>query len=217
MADGSDHGTVGVAPGSAGTAAATDAPGHDVPDVPPALVELVQRIEGASALDRPGAAVERLARAVARPGPARDALTGTWLGHALHPLMTDFPLGLWLSTSLLDLVGGRRSRPAAQRLLAFGVLAAVPTAATGLAEWLYVDRPARRVGVVHAGVNTMALALYTASLRARWRGRHGRGVLLGIAGGLTATAGGYLGGHLTLARKEGSRDPRFAVPAGGRQ
>jgi uncharacterized membrane protein len=128
--------------------------------------------------------------------------------------MTDFPLGTWMSASLLDLVGGRSARPAAQRLVGFGVAAAIPTAATGLAEWLRVDRATRRVGVVHATVNTTAMALYAASFVARRRGRHGPAVALGITGGVTATIGGYFGGHLSLARKAGTRDPRLAEPAG---
>jgi uncharacterized membrane protein len=201
-------------PGPAGGVDADAARPARGPSTPPALVETVHRIEASEAWDGPGRVVERLARAVAPPGRAHDVLTGTWLGHAVHPLLTDVPLGMWMSGSLLDFVGGRSARPAARRLIGLGVAAAVPTAATGLAEWLHVDRPARRVGVVHANANTIGLALYGASFVARRRGHHLRGVALGVAGGLAAIAGGYLGGHLTLARKAGSRDPRFALPAG---
>jgi hypothetical protein len=69
----------------------------------------------------------------------------------------------------------------------------------------------RRVAAVHAAVNTTALALYTASLIARRRDRHGAGVALGLAGGVTATAGGFLGGHLSLARDAGLRASRAAL------
>jgi uncharacterized membrane protein len=184
------------------------------PRTPSPLIEAMHRIEASAALDRPADVVERLARAVVRPGATEDALTGAWLGHALHPLLTDIPLGTWLSASLLDLVGGKAARPAARRLIGIGILNALPTAATGLAEWLQADQPTRRVGIVHAQANTVGLLLYGASYRARRRGRHLRGVALGMAGGMAAIAGGYLGGHLSLARKAGYRDPRFAVPAG---
>lgn len=184
------------------------------PTAPDALVDLVHRLEGATQLDRVAELVERVAQAVAPPGPRQDALMGRRLGHALHPLLTDLPLGAWTSASLLDLVGGRSSRSAATRLVAFGVASAVPTAASGLAEWLHAGEDARRVGVVHANLNAVALGLYAASLVARLRGRHGRAVALGVTGGLVATMGGYLGGHLSVARKVGSRDPRFAVSAG---
>jgi uncharacterized membrane protein len=180
---------------------------------PPALVDTVRGIEASETLEGAATVVERVARAVAPPGPVHDALTGAWLGHAVHPLLTDLPLGMWMSGSLLDIVGGRSARPAARRLIGIGVVAAVPTAATGLAEWLHVDRAARRVGVVHAMVNSVGLVLYGSSFLARRRGHHLRGMALGVAGGLAAIAGGYLGGHLTIARKAGSRDPRFVVPA----
>jgi uncharacterized membrane protein len=128
-------------------------------------------------------------------------------------MLTDFPLGSWMSASLLDLVGGRSARPASRRLIGFGLLMAAPTVATGLAEWQATSGPARRVGVVHAAVNTTALALYTSSWLARRGDRHGKGVLLGIAGGVTATVGGYLGGHLSLVRKVGTAEPGFMPPA----
>jgi hypothetical protein len=35
-------------------------------------------------------------------------------------------------------------------------------------------------------------------------------VVLGVAGGATAWIGGYLGGHLSLARKVGTADPHLA-------
>ena len=109
-----------------------------------------------------------------------------------------------MSASLLDFVGGRDARRASRRLIGFGLLVAAPTAASGLAEWQATSGGARRVGVVHAGVNTTATVLYASSWLARRRGRHGVGVVLGVAGGLSATLGGYFGGHLSLVRKVGT-------------
>jgi uncharacterized membrane protein len=183
------------------------------PATPDGLVDLVQGLEGNAALDRPARVLETVANAVAPEGPRRDVLQGSWLGHALHPLLTDLPLGMWMSASLLDLIGGQRARPAATRLVGAGIAAAVPTAATGLAEWLDAEPASRRVGVVHANLNSLALGLYVGSFVARRRGRHGRAVLCGFAGGLSALAGGYLGGHLSIARKVGTRDSRFVDPA----
>ena len=182
---------------------------------PRPVVDGLLGIERARALDPPVAVMHRLAAAVARPGVVHDALVGTWLGHALHPLLTDLPIGFWTSASALDLIGGRRSRPAADRLLALGLASAVPTTATGLAEWLHADRRAQRVGVVHAAANTAGMALYTASLVARIRGRRGRGVVLALAGATAASLGGYLGGHLSVARKVGTRDAAFLGSAQG--
>jgi nitrite reductase/ring-hydroxylating ferredoxin subunit/uncharacterized membrane protein len=128
--------------------------------------------------------------------PTKDLLSGTWLGHPLHPLLTDLPIGFWTSAFTLDLVGGRRSRRAATQLVAWGVVAAVPTAVSGAADWGDTTGPARRIGLVHAAANTTALACYAASWWSRVRGRHARGVVLGLVGATAATVGGYLGGHL---------------------
>jgi uncharacterized membrane protein len=178
--------------------------------VPAAFIEPVRRIEGDARLDgAPGRALAAVARRAVPNRAAEDALLGTWLGHALHPLLTDFPLGMWMSASLLDLAGGPDARGPARRLVGLGLLAAVPTVAAGLAEWQRTSGPARRVGVVHAAVNATATGLYGSSWLARRRGRHRTGVALGIAGGLVATAGGYFGGHLTLVRKIGSAHPAF--------
>jgi uncharacterized membrane protein len=171
----------------------------------------MERLEASDGLDRPASLVARAARRVVRPGPLEDALTGRWLGHALHPLLTDLPIGFWTSTSFLDLVGRRESRTAATLLLAAGNLAALPTAVTGLAEWLETDPPVRRVGVVHAAANVAGLALYTGSLVARLRHRPGWGTALALGGMGVATVGGYLGGHLAIARKVGTRHPQLAL------
>ncbi len=180
----------------------------------PRLVGLTQTLERAEAVDTGARVLQPLADAVTCVPAVDAALRGTWLGHAVHPMLTDFPLGAWTSTTLLDLFGGPRARPAATGLLAFGVAAAIPTALAGLAEWRATDGAARRVGIVHAGVNTTALALYTASLVTRLRGRYRAATGLGVAGGLTATTGGYIGGHLSLVRKIGTADPAFADSPG---
>jgi hypothetical protein len=137
----------------------------------------------------------------------RSLLRGEQFGHAVQPPLTDFPLGAWTATCLLDLFGGRRARAAATGLLTFGVASALPTAMSGLAEWQPTTGPARRVGVVHAAVNTTALGLYGSSLASRLVGRHRLAVGLALAGGVTATVGGYLGGHLSLVLKVGTADP----------
>jgi nitrite reductase/ring-hydroxylating ferredoxin subunit len=114
-------------------------------------------------------------------------------------LLTDVPIGAWTSSLILDAVGGRQSRRAADRLIAVGILAALPTAATGIADWGDTQAKERRVGMVHAVANTTALALFSGSLLARRRGRRARGIAFSLAGGGALGLGGYLGGHLTFA------------------
>ena len=176
------------------------------------LTRGMARIEAAPALDTPVTFLDRLSRRVLRTPRLAAALRGEQVGHALHPILTDFPLGSFLSATLLDLFGGRRSRPAATGLIAFGVAMTLPTAASGMAEWRSAGPASRRVGVVHAAVNTTAASFYAASLLARLRGRHRRGVVLALAGGSAAWVGGYLGGHLSLVRKIGTADPSFGPP-----
>jgi nitrite reductase/ring-hydroxylating ferredoxin subunit/uncharacterized membrane protein len=144
--------------------------------------------------------------------PLKDVLSGTWLGHPLHPLLTDLPIGFWTSAFTLDLVGGRSTRRAATQLVGWGVVAAVPTALSGAADWGDTTGVSRRIGLVHAAANTTALACYAASLWSRVRGRHTRGVALGLLGATAATVGGYLGGHLLQTLGVGVDQTAFARP-----
>lgn len=171
-------------------------------------VGVMHRVESASALDRVSALLGTLSSPLGAE-PLRSVLLGAGTGHALHPVLTDVPIGLWTSASVLDLCGGRAARPAAQLLVGSGLLAALPTALTGLAEWRETRRPESRVGALHATLNVAALSLYAASFGLRRSGRHGRGVVAALAAMGTASVAGYLGGHLTTVRKVGTRDAAY--------
>jgi nitrite reductase/ring-hydroxylating ferredoxin subunit/uncharacterized membrane protein len=152
----------------------------------------------AAVLDAPGKMIAKTARGIG-PGALKDLLSGTWMGHALHPLLTDVVIGSWTSATVLDLAGGRGSERAADRLIAVGIAAYPPTALTGLLDWADgepLGEDVRRVGLVHAGLNAVALGLYVASLRSRRSGRRGRGIVLALAGAGWMGAAGHLGGHL---------------------
>lgn len=127
------------------------------------------------------------------------------LGHSLHPVLTDLPLGCWASASLLDVLGGRRSRPASTRLIAVGVLAAAPTAYAGLADWSRLEGSERRLGAVHAIGIDVGIGLFAASWLARARGQHWRGVRLALLGNVATAAAGHLGGVLALEKGTGDR------------
>jgi nitrite reductase/ring-hydroxylating ferredoxin subunit len=106
------------------------------------------------------------------------------------------PLGCWTSAVLLDLFRG--TERATGTLVAVGLAAAVPSAATGLADWSALHRHQQRVGLVHAISQAGASTLFGASLLARLTGRPGNGKLLSAGGLAVATVGAYLGGHLAL-------------------
>lgn len=141
------------------------------------------------------------------PEPVWSALRGDWFGHALHPPLTQLPLGSWVSATVLDATGVKRMRPAATALVAVGLASAPPAAWSGVAEWRDADERSQRVGVVHAALNSGATICYATSLVLRLTGRHRRAVWMGALGGGFAAAAGYLGGHLAYARRVGSADP----------
>jgi nitrite reductase/ring-hydroxylating ferredoxin subunit/uncharacterized membrane protein len=168
------------------------------------LEQPLTAIESAEALDEPAQAIAKQVRDTLSGGPLKDLLSGTWLGHAVHPMLTDVVIGSFTSASMLDLVGGGTSHHASRKLIGLGLLAYLPTAATGLNDWADtepVDGRVRRVGAVHAGANALGALLYALSLRRRRRGHSGR--LLGLMGLGVLSAGGYLGGHLSFTRGVG--------------
>jgi nitrite reductase/ring-hydroxylating ferredoxin subunit/uncharacterized membrane protein len=161
------------------------------------LRELIGRLEGLEALD---GVSDRLSRVVnAAVGPAKSLLSGTWLEHPLHPLLTDIPIGCWSGAVILDLFGGSGAADAVDPLVALGALASVPAAVSGLSDWADSYGPERRVGLIHAAANVTGLGLFAASLVAGQRSAR-RLRLLGLA---AVSAGGYLGGHLSFGRGVG--------------
>ncbi len=176
---------------------------------PPMIVRGTLRLEETAALDRAVHAFEPKVQALFGTGARASVLRGEWLGHAVHPVMTDFVLGTWTSATLLDLLGGRDASSSAQTLIGTGLLAAGPTAWTGWAEWSAIGPRDKRVGLVHAVSNGIAISAYAASWVARRRGRHGTGARLALAGMAVSGVAAYLGGHLTEARKVASHHPAY--------
>ena len=173
---------------------------------------LVHQLERLAELDEPAATVGKTFRDLIPAGPVKDALTGKWLGHALHPLLTDLPVGTWTSAVLLDWLGGRSGRESADRLIGLGLLAAGPTALSGWVEWADSEarNPAvRRIGLVHAASNVAAVGLFGASLALRRRGARAGGKVFALAGSAALGAGGFLGGHLSYAEGVGVDQTAF--------
>ncbi|MEU7882082.1 DUF2231 domain-containing protein [Microbispora bryophytorum] len=185
-----------------------------------ALDRLVNAIEGEDRLDRPGHRLEQgLAFAenllgITR-GRARGFLHGVWLGHPLHPVLTDLPIGSWTTALVLDLTG---QKCAARAAVGVGLAGALAAAVTGLHDWQHTHDNARRVGMVHGTLNTLAVALYGWSWWQRGRGHHLRGRLATLLGYPVIMAGGFLGGTLVhrhrigVDQTSGQLEPRRFTP-----
>jgi uncharacterized membrane protein len=184
----------------------------------PPLNALVARLESVEQLDRPGSVARRVVNAQLGDGAAKDVLSGAWLGHALHPILTDVPIGTWTSSVLLDWFAADDSAPAADRLILSGLLAAGATFASGWSDWADAEQhhaAVRRAGLVHAATNGTATALMIGSYLARKRGARGRGKLLALAGSAALGAGGWLGGHLSYTLGAGVTTAPPATPPTG--
>jgi nitrite reductase/ring-hydroxylating ferredoxin subunit/uncharacterized membrane protein len=182
---------------------------------PPAAYDAVEQLARLDQLDQPAKVVGKSVRDTIPKGPVKDALSGTWLGHALHPLLTDLPIGTWTSAVLLDWLGGRKANGAADRLIGLGLVASVPASVTGMNDWADTEVASdsvRRVGIVHAASNVTAAALFGASLLARRGGSRGTGKLLALAGAGMLGFSGHLGGHLSYAEGVGVDQTAFEDP-----
>src|SRR5688572_8107739 len=140
-------------------------------------------------------------------GPAgqkiKNFLHGTWLGHPLHPVITDVPIGAWTTALVFDTLdagsNGWRWQSTARRraddAIVIGIVGAVGAALAGMTDWQHTDGKSRRTGLVHAALNTVALGLYTTSLVMRRRGERGSGRALSGLGFGVLLASAYLGGR----------------------
>ncbi len=131
----------------------------------------------------------------------KDFLNGVWLAHPLHASVTDVPVGAWTTAVVLDGIesaSGRRMEPATSVVIGLGIGGATAAAASGIADWADTRGTQRRVGLVHATLNVVALTLFGASLWRRLSGHRQGASALSNAGWLTTLVGAYLGGELSF-------------------
>jgi nitrite reductase/ring-hydroxylating ferredoxin subunit/uncharacterized membrane protein len=141
---------------------------------------------------------------VEQGGPAgrrvKNWLNGVWLGHPLHPALTDLAIGAWWTGLMLDLVGSRKSADAAMTV---GVLSAVPTALSGAADWSDTEAEQRRNGLIHAVLNSFGLVCMLGSLFARRAEQRALGMGLSTCGLVVATLSAWIGGELVYRQGTG--------------
>lgn len=137
----------------------------------------------------------------------KNFLHGTWLGHPLHVVLTDIPIGAWTAAVVMDAFDSMDSRRGYQRgadaAVGVGIVGALCAAAAGLTDWQDTDPPARRVGVVHGLLNVASVALFSGSYFARKNGNRGKGRGLATLGFATSMMAAWLGGDLVYGQKIG--------------
>jgi uncharacterized membrane protein len=143
------------------------------------------------------------------PDPGSAVLHGL-PGHPIHPPLTDATIGMFVLATGLALIGafGGITDAAGKGCwlaLIGGLVVAVPTAATGFADWIRLEwgTPAWRTATWHLTVMLSAVALFAVAAWLQHAGyRHGDvttgGVVFSVAGLLTLTAGGWLGGTIVF-------------------
>jgi len=173
---------------------------------------LIKVVEQQEALDQLSDQIQPLVRnAFKSAGPAgrelKNIFHGTWLGHPLHPALTDVPLGAWTAALALDAmesISGRRELGAgADAAIAVGLVGAAGAAVTGLTDWSETNGRARKVGLLHGLLNVGATALYTTSLVLRRKQKRNAGVGFAMLGFAVSSASAYLGGHLVFSEQIG--------------
>jgi nitrite reductase/ring-hydroxylating ferredoxin subunit/uncharacterized membrane protein len=188
----------------------------------------VHAVESQQWLDQPGYKLERAMalgfNLLGEHGQRlQSGLHGTWLGHPIHPALTDIPLGAWTAALVFDGMDALTARPAglgraAEFAIGIGTIGGIGAAMTGAADWQYTHDTARRIGLTHGVLNASALALFLVSLRYRSRGLFAIGRGTAVLGYLLAAVAGHLGGDLVFRhrvgvdRSETSLAPRTYVP-----
>jgi nitrite reductase/ring-hydroxylating ferredoxin subunit/uncharacterized membrane protein len=154
----------------------------------------------------------RVATALGRDGSigpqVANVLHGTWLGHPLHVVLTDVPIGSWTAAAVLDLIeantGNRALGRGADAAIKVGLVGAAASALTGLADWSKIGGGApRRIGLVHGLLNATATVCYVVSLRHRRHRSRLAGRRFAWLGFIASGVSAYLGGHLVYKERLG--------------
>jgi nitrite reductase/ring-hydroxylating ferredoxin subunit/uncharacterized membrane protein len=162
------------------------------------------------AIDRVAEPLSKAVRAAydaAGPGgrQAKNALHGVWLGHPLHPVLTDVPLGAWTTALALDVAanGDPGMRRAATFAMGVGLAGAAGAAVSGLTDWSETDGRSRRAGLIHGLLNLTATTLFATAFALRRKDSDGSGRVCAWTGYTIALGAAYLGGDLVYGQRIG--------------
>jgi len=126
----------------------------------------------------------------------RDLLIGRWLGHPLHAVLTDAPIGILFLVIVFDVID---DPGAAAITLVLGILAMVAAALAGFADYADTDGKARERATLHATLMVTTLALYLVSLAFRLASgpaASALGVWTSILAFLVLSSAAYVGGDV---------------------
>jgi nitrite reductase/ring-hydroxylating ferredoxin subunit/uncharacterized membrane protein len=146
----------------------------------------------------------------------KDALHGKWLGHPLHPVITDIPIGAWTTALVFDIIdkinGQEDYGSAADAAITVGLVGAVGSAVSGVTDWSETNGRARKIGIAHGLLNLSATMLYATSLVMRRSGKPRGRLGLALLGFATSCAAAYLGGHLVYGEQIGVNHAAAQAP-----
>ena len=126
----------------------------------------------------------------------RDLLVGRWLGHPLHAVLTDAPIGILFLVIVFDVLG---DPSAATVTLAVGILTMLAAALAGFADYADTDGKARERATLHATLMLTALVVYVVSLAARLGAGSSAsnvGIWTSILAFLVLASAAYVGGDV---------------------
>jgi nitrite reductase/ring-hydroxylating ferredoxin subunit/uncharacterized membrane protein len=175
------------------------------------IQEINQVLKRQTWLDHSGASLQDFIQGLYTQGgqtgrKIADFLHGTWLGHPLHPVITDVPIGAWTVAVALDALDGDGNSgvgTAADAAIGLGVASAIAAAAAGFTDWTHLTGESRRTGFAHALLNIASLGFFIGSLAARKSHDRDSGRMLALIGYMAAGISAYLGGDLVFRQKVG--------------
>ena len=137
----------------------------------------------------------------------KDALHGTWMGHPLHPAITDVPIGAWTVAVVMDAMDeispSKGLKQGADAAVAIGLAGAGAAVLTGLTDWSATDGRARNIGLAHGLLNIAATGLFAGSYWMRRGKKRAPARALGALGFVAALGSAWLGGKLVYSEQIG--------------
>lgn len=126
--------------------------------------------------------------------------------HPIHPMLVNFPIGLWMFSLVCDLIGLSVAAPAVWFTVAFytmvgGLIGALAAAVPGFIDLLFYKGfvpPVKKIALTHMTINLSVVALYAVNIGLRISGPASMEVpiILSVIGVCAIAVSGWLGGQM---------------------